>query len=131
LLDTVDRDLARSPAAAYARLVGCEPSSSSGPRPLTPGSTIPGFRVVNATAPAVFVLEGRHRFSRYALTFRLDTSSPASTRITAETRAEFPGVLGGAYRLLVIGTRGHVVAVRRLLGAVRRRALTRRARTAR
>lgn len=34
----------------------------------------------------------------------------------------FPGTAGRGYRTLVIGTRGHVVAVRRLLRATRRRA---------
>jgi hypothetical protein len=40
------------------------------------------------------------------------------TRLVAETRAEFPGVKGRAYRALVIDTRAHVLVVRRLLGTV-------------
>jgi hypothetical protein len=43
-------------------------------------------------------------------------------RLSAETRAEFPGRSGSAYRALVIGTRGHVLAVNSILRAVRRRA---------
>jgi hypothetical protein len=42
--------------------------------------------------------------------------------VRAETRAAFPGLQGRAYRALVIGTRGHVLAVRRLLRAVKARA---------
>jgi hypothetical protein len=131
LLDTIDRGFSRPAAGAYARLVGCKPAVASGPRPLAPGSTIPGFRVVTADAPRVFALEGRHRFSVYALTFLLDAPGPGLTRLRAETRAEFPGLFGSAYRLAVVGSRGHVVAVRRLLASVRQRTLTRRPRTSR
>lgn len=60
---------------------------------------------------------GRHRFSRYALTFRLRDAG-AATVVTAESRAEFPGVTGTAYRALVVGSGGHVVAVRRMLARV-------------
>jgi hypothetical protein len=42
--------------------------------------------------------------------------------LRAESRATFPGLAGAAYRLLVVRSGGHVVAVRRLLSAVRRRA---------
>ncbi len=45
-----------------------------------------------------------------------------TTTVLAESRAEFPGASGRVYRGLVIGTRGHVVAVRRLLQAIKRRA---------
>ena len=37
----------------------------------------------------------------------------AGTRLRAETRAEFPGARGRAYRALVIDSRFHVLAVRR------------------
>ena len=49
-------------------------------------------------------------------------SGSARPRLHAETRAAFPGSAGRAYRLLVIGTGGHVVAVRRLLSGITRRA---------
>jgi hypothetical protein len=125
LLDTIDRGFSRPAAGAYARLVGCAPTVASGPRPLAPGSTMPGFRVVTADAPRLLALVGRHRFSVYALTFRLDAPQVGLTRLRAETRAEFPGLFGSAYRLAVVGSRGHVVAVRRLLASVRQRTLTR------
>jgi hypothetical protein len=60
--------------------------------------------------------------SRYALVFHLEARGPSRSRLSAETRATFPGRPGRAYKLLVIGSRGHVVGVRRLLAATRRRA---------
>jgi hypothetical protein len=56
------------------------------------------------------------------LTFRVEAAGRDRTRLRAESRAVFPGVAGGIYRLLVIGTGGHIVAVRRLLASVKRRA---------
>jgi hypothetical protein len=67
------------------------------------------------------VLRGRHRFSEYAIVVRIDTTGTGS-RCRLESRGAFPGPLGAAYRLLVVGTRGHVVPVRSLLGSIRRRA---------
>ncbi len=126
LLDTLGRDFSRFGMARYARIVGCADCAASGPRPLAAGSTVPGFRVAAAVPRSELVLEGRHRFAVYALIFRLEQISPGRARLRAETRAAFPGLAGGAYRLLVIGTRGHVLAVRRLLSAVKRRSGDRR-----
>ncbi|MFF5009115.1 hypothetical protein ACFY3G_40600 [Streptomyces phaeochromogenes] len=122
--DTLDRSFSRPGASRYARLVGCADRSASGPRPLAEGSTFPGFRVAAAVPGRELVLGGRHRFSSYALIFRLEPAGPGRSRLTAETRATFPGPAGGLYRLLVLGTGGHAVGVRRLLAAVRRRAET-------
>jgi hypothetical protein len=84
--------------------------------PLSVGSSLRGFRVACAAEPAAaLALQGAHRFSRYALIFRLDGLEEEQTRLRAETRAAFPGTAGRAYRTLVIGTRGHVVVLRRLL----------------
>ena len=85
---------------------------------MEPGSTITGFRVTRAVAPDELVLEGEHRFSRYALIFHLEALPHDRCRLRAETRASFPGLRGRAYRALVIGTHGHLVAVKRLLRAV-------------
>jgi hypothetical protein len=87
----------------------------------TIGSTLPGFVVARSVRPAVLALLGQHRFSRYALIFRIEKTD-AGVRLRAETRADFPGAKGRVYRGLVIGTRGHVVAVRRMLGTVKSRA---------
>lgn len=122
LVEAVERGFSGKGAAAYARLVGCVPRSASGPRPLGEGSTIPGFVVAAALPGQELALEGRHRFSTYALTFRLDALDASRTRLRAESRATFPGVHGAAYRFVVIGTGGHAIAVRRLLDGIRRRA---------
>jgi hypothetical protein len=65
---------------------------------------------------------GEHRFSRYALIFRITEREGAPLLISAETRAEFPGRSGRAYRTLVIGSRGHVIATRSILRGIRKRA---------
>ncbi len=121
LLDGLDRAFSRAGAGTYGRLVGASPPAAGGPRPLAQGSTLPGFQVVSAVPGRELVLEGRHRFSTYALVFRLDDLG-GRVRLRAETRAVFPGPHGAAYRLLVLGSGGHVLAVRRLLAGVRRRA---------
>jgi hypothetical protein len=121
LLGTVDRGFSRPGASMFARLVGCADSSPAGPRPLDAGAAIPGFRVAAAVRDAELVLVGNHRFSRYALIFRLAHSAAQRTELRAETRAVFPGAAGRCYQLLVIGSGGHRIAVRRLLDAVRRR----------
>lgn len=120
--ETLDRSFSRPGANRYARLVGCADRTASGPRPLAEDSTFPGFRVAAAVPGRELVLGGRHRFSSYALIFRLEPAGPGRSRLTAETRATFPGPAGGLYQLLVLGTGGHAVGVRRLLAAVRRRA---------
>jgi hypothetical protein len=108
-------------AARFARLVGCESTAASGPRPLAEGSTFPGFVVVRAEPGSQLALAGRHRYSEYALVFHL-VGSGAGTRLRAETRARFPGGTGRLYRAAVIGTRGHVLVTMRLLTAIKRRA---------
>lgn len=122
LFETLDRTFSRPLATAYARLVGCAHVEASGSRPLAPGATIAGFIVTQADVGRQLALEGRHRFAAYALTFRLEPTGTSATRLRAETRARFPGLAGRTYRLLVIGTGGHGVAVRRLLAGVRRAA---------
>jgi predicted RecB family nuclease len=120
LLEAVDESFTRPGAATYARLVGCDDCKASGPRPLAQGSTISGFRVVAANPGRELVLEGRHRFSAYALIFRLEQVDSGRSWLRAETRAAFPGVPGGVYRLLVFRTGFHVRVVRSLLSGIRR-----------
>jgi len=121
LLRTVERMTAGRAAPRYARLVGCADTEAGGPRPLELGSTVPGFHVAELIRERLLVLRGSHHFADYALAFRLEPLGGVRTRIVAETRAEFPGAKGRAYRALVIGTRMHVLAVRRLLGGVAHR----------
>ncbi|WP_371669043.1 hypothetical protein OG985_16100 [Streptomyces sp. NBC_00289] len=120
--DTLDASFAGRNATAYGRLVGCADRTSSGPRPLTEGSTLPGFRVTAAVPGRTLTLEGSHRFSTYALIFRIEETAPGRHRLRAETRAAFPGPAGAVYRVLAIGTGLHAAGVRRLLAGVRRRA---------
>lgn len=122
LLATVERTYSGAVAGHYARLVGCADPDASGPRPLAEGSTVPGFRVVSAIAPAALVLEGRHRFSHYRLALRIDRRGEGESELRAETRAAFPGLAGRVYRLLVIESGGHRMAVRRFLATVARTA---------
>jgi hypothetical protein len=119
-LRTVDGSF--RPVGRTARLLGCEDTAASGPRPLATGSTLPGFHVQAAEPGQTLALVGNHRFSSYALIFRLEETGGGTTTVRAETRAAFPGVKGGIYKTLVIRTRGHVLVTRRLLAAVKQRA---------
>jgi len=122
LLRVVEATVGAGSAPALARLLGCADTVASGPRPLAAGSTLPGFHVGAATAPTELALAGSHRFSSYALIFRLERLEGERTRVRAETRAEFPHLKGAVYRALVIGTRMHVLATRRILDGVKRSA---------
>lgn len=122
LLRAVDGSSSSGGASPFARLLGCADVAASGPRPLAEGSAVAGFHVARAQAPAELALAGSHRFSDYALIFRLEELESARTRVRAETRAEFPGLRGGVYETLVIRSRMHVLATRRILAAVKRRA---------
>jgi hypothetical protein len=106
---------------AIAGRLGCLAETTTG-EPGRIGSTVPGFVVTRAVAPAVLALMGEHRFSRYALIFCAAETASGPVRLTAETRAEFPGVKGRVYRTLVIRSRGHLVATKSILRTVRRRA---------
>ncbi len=112
-------------AEAYGRLVAAEPRQASG-RLFDDGATLPGFTVVEAEPHRFVRLAGRHRFSRYELRFALAEHSGA-TELTARTLADFPGLPGSLYRLVVIRSGAHRVLVNRMMRAVRRdaeRALT-------
>jgi hypothetical protein len=121
LLEVIDA-LGSGPAASrLARALHCVPIERGG-EPGQIGSTVPGFVVTRSVRPAVLALMGEHRFSRYALIFTTTDVPTGAVRLSAETRAEFPGRSGSAYRALVIGSRGHVLATNSILRAVRRRA---------
>jgi hypothetical protein len=122
LLRVVEDSFASGPSSRGARLLGCGDTEASGPRPLDVGSALPGFHVATAQHPLELALVGSHRFSDYALIFRLDEADGNGTTLRAETRAAFPGLKGRAYRAAVIGTRMHVLVTRRLLSATKQRA---------
>lgn len=105
-----------------ARLLGSADAEPAAKLPLREGTALVGFHVAVAEPPRRLVLAGRHRFSSYALGFAIEPLDlGARSRLRAETRAEFPGLHGRAYRALVIGTRMHVLAVRLTLRRVERR----------
>lgn len=120
LWKTMSRSSGSSSLAA--RALGCDQTRADPGGPPVVGAAIIGFRVATALPPAELALEGRHRFSRYALVFRIEELGDGASRLRAETRADFPGIAGRAYRMLVIGSKGHVLALRRLMGGVKQRA---------
>lgn len=122
LLRVVEVSFSVSGATQFTRALGCEDAQRAGPRPLAEGSTFPGFHVASAEERKRLVLAGRHRFSSYALIFRIEELGGDRTQLRAETRAEFPGARGRVYRALVIGTDGHILVTRGLLAATKRRA---------
>ncbi len=121
LIRVAARGFSGSAARRIARALDCSHTEAAGPINRI-GSTVPGFIVARVIEPAVLALEGRHRFARYGLIFSIEPTRDEQTLLRAETRGEFPGLKGRAYRALVIGTRGHVVVVSRLLRAIKRRA---------
>lgn len=98
-----------------ARLLGCDPAHGTAEFAGRPGDAVPGFRVAEAEPGRRLVLLGRHRFADYALTFILDNG-----RLSAQTHAAFPGVLGHLYRAAVIGSGGHRLVAQRMLRQVAR-----------
>src|SRR5262245_5989749 len=121
LIATLPRAFDTGLARRGARILGCTDRGAKG-EPSVIGSTLPGFVVSRSVRPSTLALLGEHRFSHYALVFRIDELGSTRSRLSAETRADFPGVKGRIYRALVIGTHGHVRVVRRLLRATRKRA---------
>jgi hypothetical protein len=122
LLRVVEGTVSAGAVPRFARILGCADTAAAGPRPLAEGSALPGFHIAVAERPTELALAGSHRFSSYALVFRLEESGEGRTRVRAETRAEFPHLKGAIYRGLVIGTRMHVLATRRILAGVKRNA---------
>jgi hypothetical protein len=107
VLRVFTRSFANPFAKQGARLLGCDPPT--------------GFRIAVEERPTLLVVSGSHRFSRYGIVFRIEPTA-SGARLSAESRAEFPGLHGRLYRAAVIGTRGHVVAVRQMLGGIKKSA---------
>ncbi len=104
----VERLLGATDGSLVTRLLGTRPSA--------------GFEVSAEVPEERLVLSGRHRFSRYALVFEVDPAGE-QTVLRALTYAVFPGPQGRVYRMLVIGSRAHVVATRRMLASIRKTSL--------
>ena len=107
--------------AAYARVIGADPVTSSGDLNQV-GSTRVGFRVAESESPVRLELTGKHRFSNYSLTWTIDEAPNGNSRLAATTRARFPGIHGRAYKAVVIDSSAHARITRRMLEAVGRRA---------
>ncbi|SDE32322.1 hypothetical protein [Glycomyces harbinensis] len=104
--DYCERSLVKDRDSPLFRLLGTEPRT--------------GFTIA-AQAPGKWLeLEGRHRFAQYRLHFELDDLGGGSTGLAALTYADFPGLSGRVYRLLVVGSGGHRVAVRGMLRSISR-----------
>ena len=94
------------------------------------GAALAGFAVDHVRPGELLSLRGRHRFSRYRLTFEVVAAGPDRSYVWARTWADFPGLAGAVYRTLVIGSGGHAVLVRRMLRRTAATAAAGRARTA-
>jgi len=104
-------------AAWFARLLGTDPACATPTFQGRPGETLPGFRVVDAEPGHHLTLQGRHRFSRYRLTFLLDEGC-----LRAQSHGAFPGPHGKLYRAAVIGSGGHRILTRLMLRQIDKRA---------
>lgn len=109
---------------AFTALLGCAYRGSSFTTPPMEGQEVNGFRVARVDAPRALVLEGRHRFASYRLSFFVDPRQGGGSSLRARTDAVFPGVLGAAYRLLVIGSGAHARIVQKMLRIVSAQALS-------
>jgi len=124
--EALSRHLARSLGTAAARVagrvLGCTHRGASLTTPPVEGQEVSGFVVVQARAPISLVLEGRHRFASYRLSFTVEALSANRTKLSARTDALFPRIKGAFYRALVIGSGGHEIVARRMIAAVAARA---------
>jgi len=124
--EALARHLSRSLGTAGARvacgILGCAHRGASLTTPPVEGQEVSGFMVAEARAPHRLVLEGRHRFATYRLSFTIDALSHNRAQLSARTEALFPGLTGAIYRALVIGSGGHEIVARRMLAAVAGRA---------
>ncbi len=121
LAEIILERLSRPPAKLVAGVTGVRERSFDDAAFPRAGAQVPGFLVATSVPGRRLRLEGRHRFSEYALDFELAATN-GGTLLSATTHAAFPGPLGRLYRRLIIGTRAHMLVVRRLLRSVRRRA---------
>ena len=124
--EAVARHLARAlsgngPRTA-ALVLGCAHRGATITAPPQVGQEVSGFVVAEAKAPNRLVLEGRHRFASYRLSFTVDPLAHGRAKLSARTEALFPGFTGALYRAIVIGSGGHEIVARRMLVAVAARA---------
>ncbi len=122
LREVVDRAFSGRISRSFAYVLRCAQTKRGGANPLRVSSTLPGWSVTDMAPGELIVLEGSHRYSRYAILFRVEEVAPGRSLVRAETRGAFPGVRGRAYRLLVITSRGHALTMSYLLRRLKQRA---------
>ena len=121
LTDVLGHSFGGNARAKGAALLGCEHTRPNATPFPGQGAVVPGFVARTSEAPRLLELTGRHRFSTYSLTFRLDDVAGA-TVVRAETRAAFPALSGRLYRAAVIGSGAHGRLMASMLGSIKRRA---------
>lgn len=121
VIAAVRRTLGHPTSSRLARGLGSEELEVDSNFPAI-GSTLPGFVVARVVGPAVLALEGEHDYARYAILFVLDPLPDDRTLLRAQTRAEFKGGRGRAFRRLTIGTHAHGAVLRQILRKSRRQA---------
>jgi hypothetical protein len=102
------RGLTRSDHGLIGTVLGTEPRS--------------GFEVSQEIEGERLALSGRHRFARYRLVFALTEQPDRALKLSAISYAVFPGARGRLYRAVLLGSGGHVLAVRHMLRTISRRA---------
>ncbi|MHB8680812.1 MAG: SRPBCC family protein [Acidimicrobiales bacterium] len=102
-----------------ADVLGCTPRRASGDAGAA-GSTIPGFAVEVSDPPHTLRLAGRHRFAHYVLEFEVAELGPGRVEVSATSSGSFGGPAGLVYRLLVLRSGFHVLAVEAMLRRVKR-----------
>ena len=100
--------LGESDHVVLGRVLGTEPKS--------------GFELAEEVEGERLALTGRHRFARYRLVFELEAETSNVTKLSVLSFATFPGARGRLYRGLLMGTGGHVLAVRHMLRTIQRQA---------
>ena len=121
LFPTMESALGTRFAHNYCERVGAMETEARGDLH-HPGGTLPGFTVTRAVAPVMLAMTGEHRFAKYGVVFRIDLLPGQRSRVRLETRAEFTPGRGKLYKAAVVGTRGHVLMVNRMLRSIKRRA---------
>jgi len=109
-------------ARVFTSFLGCAHRGASYTVPPVAGQETNGFRVAEVTEPGRLVLEGRHRFASYRLSFLVEPLGEKRAILRARTDGLFPGWRGRIYRGLVIGTGTHEILVKRMLASIVRSA---------
>ena len=119
---SVSRIFAGPFSRVFTALLGCAHRGASYTVPPVAGQESNGFRVAEVGEPERLVLEGRHRFATYRLSFLIEPLGEKRSRVRARTDALFHGWHGAIYRTLVIGSGAHEILAKRMLKGIASRA---------